>query len=94
MLQEANDQHAGQIKHLESGESEYSISYPSGDYDEEPMGQKFRQYTNFVSVWELKFLHAISDGRIMTALIQDAKVVEAPIQDTKTVEPERFLQRR
>jgi hypothetical protein len=91
MLQEANDQHAGQIEHLEFGESEYSIAYPSQDYDVEPRGQKFRQYTTFVSVCNLKFLNAISDGRIMTAPIQDARAVEAPIQDAKAVEPEDFF---
>jgi hypothetical protein len=79
MLQEANYQHAGEIEHLES---ENSITYHSQDYHEEPMGQNFRQYTNFSSVCEQKSLLAIGDGRITTAPIQDANT---------TIEPKDFF---
>jgi hypothetical protein len=82
MLQEANDQHAREIEHLESVESTNSITYPNRDYHEEPMGQTFRQYTIFLSVCELTSLVDIGDGRIMAGPIQDA--------DT-TVEPEDFF---
>jgi hypothetical protein len=42
------------------------------------MGQKFRQYTNFLSLCELKSLVAIEDGRITTAPIQDPDTTIEP----------------
>jgi hypothetical protein len=40
------------------------------------MGQKFMQYTNFLSGYEINFLGAIGNGRITTMPIQNANTLE------------------